>query len=1493
MSSRIGTKAVIAILVTLIAVISFSLGGVVAFTPTTASVNTGVSSSGNSASVVNTPLAQVTPATTTPANLSAAYSFTPITTNANHQMQVYIGLTPTGNLAQYEAQVSNPASPYYNHFLTAQGVASAFGVPSSEYQTIENYFSAAGLSVQSSPEHLSLYLTGTVSQLDSVFHTEIQAYKITYTSDGVYNNLFSSNSTAVGQSTSITVYANAIPGSLPSGMPVLGVSGLGQNLAQDALALPYNLTAPTVTGPAPQQSGSGASGQLSLAQALAVNTKTGAGNFSWSNPTQSPLLGSIFGSTIGNYQFLFPSSMPTLMGANNLWSGASTISSEPDLGQGVTIALVEVGCPLVSDLQQFAQDTFGNSGQITSRLTMIDLNGASSSYTDCVNNGFAQGWTIETTLDIEYAATMAPDAHIDVIGATNSGFTTFFQAYTDMANYLTSGGTTVLPSSVGSVVTPTSTSQDVSGAAASISITSNSYGAGELYTLYAGTPVYQILANETLQTLAVQGVTNFFASGDTSSIGFGSGGPIQSGMLAQASGVTSVGGGQLTATGSDSQEFPSTGNYAYVPTEYGTVNETFSPVTGIGSFTYWAEGESLCFNFIYPGDCFPIIGLGFFAGGGFGVSTTQAQPWWQNALDTYSSGAKIDPVIAGSADFNMSVLFEGTIYQFYGGTSFATPIEAGAWALIEEQALVAFGDQKFGDINALLYADHNAQQAGVSSISANAFIPMTDIGTGPEPVVCNTVSFIAACLQFYAPGNPYIEGIANSSGFYPADPNIPSWYATLNNPAGSGWNYMQGLGLPQTDILDSQIIGQVPSSQHALANEPFAVTQVISSGNMPITTLVGGTSYTFQIIQANGLTGGTFNIVAYNGGMNDGTYGGGTTASMQTTDGQFTFTPTYTVNTAMPPTVASEYGYFLITVPGSSDWSFQAFAVVPPAASGTLQLGVQTENGLITSGEALVQMYTAQDPVLGGATSYGGLDTVTLNGMPVQDAVVTETAVSTNFNFGDSTINPTLFSPGSTVGTFLTDASGMSGYWKNSLIENYAGFTLPPLTANVFTLQATYDGLTSNPVTVIVEPEAGNFVNNLAMNAAGTAITGPLEFEALDWVTSVNVSVGGSPGQYQVVNFPAGTTKTGVINVDLTNLPSGPVVVSVIATGSNQYPPYGCGGWMNFITCGFEDFPAIYPTIIWQDPVVFLPATLSSVQTATTVSGNDTFTFSGTGTSGSLELVSGQGTTVLATGVSGTYTLNTATLSDGWYSVLFVTTGYGATTTKTITFYTDNTAELLSGTIATLQAEVSSQAATITSLNGQLSSDANQISSLQASLASANANINTLQGEVSSLTSQVSSLRSTVSTLSSQLSAAQASIVTLQSQVASLNSTNAADGSLIAQLQADLTTAQSTISTQQSQLAADQNTITSDTQTIQQLQNELNAKKIVSTPPPATTSGIPPMTVLVLGIIIAVAGIAIGLMLRRKSNSSNKTPSIDSPFTDEDQVAAPQALQHS
>ncbi|EQD47338.1 subtilase family protein, partial [mine drainage metagenome] len=153
------------------------------------------------------------------------------------------------------------------------------------------------------------------------------------------------------------------------------------------------------------------------------------------------------------------------------------------------------------------------------------------------------GWTIETALDVEYAATMAPMAHIDIVAAASADFSAFNTVFSDVAQYLSQGQTT-LPASVGTVVAvgaqPVS-SQALPPGAGSISITSNSYGEGEEYAAFYGSPMYLTVENTLLEQLNAVGVTNFFASGDYSGAEFLA--ANQAGMPAISPGSTSVGGG--------------------------------------------------------------------------------------------------------------------------------------------------------------------------------------------------------------------------------------------------------------------------------------------------------------------------------------------------------------------------------------------------------------------------------------------------------------------------------------------------------------------------------------------------------------------------------------------------------------------------------------------------------------------------------------------------------------------------------------------------------------------------------------------------------------------------------------------------------------------------------------------------------------------------------------------------------------------------------------
>ena len=1381
--------------------------------------------------------------------------------NPNAPMSVVITLKPTANLANVVGALSNPASSQYRHYLSAAGVGANFGVSSGQYASAVQYFQGFGLKVSPSTTLLSLSLSGTVAQMESAFHTRLAAFAQQYTSNGVWNPLFGNSSATSGVVvTGPVFYSNTQPASLPQSVAgiVNGIAGLDAMPAQPDIMMPYGMS-PNSAGPA--------------APNTAVNTTVPSDAFSCTtfffpegceaqinagvNYTQGNFLWTTcdavgFTGQCGNYQFLFPSTMPYINGAaQTLWNGASTIMSEPDQGQGITIAVVEVGCAIPEDLATFSAATFGNPNQLLDRLTQIGLNdptgfNSNSNLEGCIFNGLDWGWTLETELDIEYAATMAPRAHIDVVATASADFSSFDLAYSVIAQYLSTMSTCAIPSSAAVIL------EGSPAGACSISITSNSYGSGEQYQYFYGSPIYMTSTDTLLEELNLIGVTNFFASGD-------SGGTyltVNDFASASSPGSTSVGGGEVTAAGPGGEQFPYTSNsftfcYGFEIDSFcdGTAGTAyFAPATGLSSFTYWDYSEGI--GGTYTG----------ITGGGFGQSLAEPQEWWQNGLDTYSSGARIDPVVSESAAFNMTVYAEGTWNFFYGGTSFATPITAGEWALIEEQANTVLGNPKQGDINPLLFAAHNGYQAGVSSLVSNPYAPMQDLGYSFDGGPVNSFTW------YY-----YNLSIEN-----PSAPTQASWFATLYNPAGSGWNYLQGLGMPLEPQLDNALFGQTGIAGHSLGLPAFSILEETGSGLVPFTTLVGGMTYSLEIVPA-----GVYNVVLYSGGPNDGTYGGGMMTSLQTdASGWFTYTPT--AGAAPGGDAATTYGYMLATSVvggGGAAWSFAPFAVAAPTPSGTLSLCVVDTYGVCQTAMAEVPMFTTQ--TVGNYNLFGQAQ-VTLNGLPVPNAEVWQVSVQNQFGVADPTVPPAYYAPGMTIGHTLTDYRGSAQFWPAPLgLAEVNG----ELDTQIYLLTATYDGLTSNTVTVFVEPQAGSFfTGDLQLVGSGQDgnVVGMLQAAGMKYLDFLNISVGSAPGEYQnwtcpmpgayagvnygfsqppntmpfpsapmtcqpyydsnptaSYEYPAGVWNPGIwtsgfsnvnVSVNLTTPSSGPVVISVLAGGTNDlsFSESFCefGECFSFVT------PSVQYPMYWQDPAVFLPTHLSASETGT-VTGVDTFSFAGTaygGATGELELVSASGTQVLATGISGSYALDTSTLADGAYQVVYteVNTDGAIVHSSSVSFYAGNEAATLSNTVSSLEA--------------QLTADGATIAHLQSELNAANANLASLQAQVG--------------TLQSQLSAAQSQIATLNSEIAQLPTT-----AQLQSLQAQLAKAQANV---QSDLA----TIASLSSQIATLQQELNAKKGSVAPAWYDTGFGGGLVLLFAGLGVAVGVGATYAAMRRRHRPS-------------------------
>ncbi|MCL4480371.1 MAG: hypothetical protein M1113_02660 [Candidatus Thermoplasmatota archaeon] len=825
------------------------------------------------------------------------------------------------------------------------------------------------------------------------------------------------------------------------------------------------------------------------------------------------------------------------------------------------------------------------------------------------------------------------------------------------------------------------------------------------------------------------------------------------------------------------------------------------------------------------------------------------QPWWQNALDTYTTGARIDPQISGTAAFNMTI-FLGSYYApfglnqnfgwqyFYGGTSFATPTSAGEWALIEEQANVAFGTPKMGDINPTLFAAHNAYEAGVSSFSQSPFIDMSNIGTGYD----------------WAPSNGFAAYYNNLSINQPSDQILPVWYATLFNPAGQGWNYLQGLGMINVATMDSELIGQVPSTQHALMNEPFQIMQVTSSGALaPITELQNGTTYTLQVVLANGQSGGHYTVSAYSGGANDGTYGGSILTVLQTNStGQFTYTPMYATPsvTSGVPTGGSEYGYFKVVSLGSTDWAFQPFAVEPAPATGTLLLGVPNAYGELETSVAEVPMFTT------GTTGFFndyGLGQVFLNGNPVAGAVVTETAV--NVSQPDAGVNTLAivgesYAPGTTLGQFLSDARGNVNFWTDAFIAETSGM----LQTQVVELQASYLGLTSNPVIVYIEPQSGSFNANVALNSAGNALVGYVTFNDMKYVNYVNISIGNMPGQYVNYTFASETSYNGIIPINFTNLPppGTPIQLNMLAEGQNILT--FSESFFGFTFTYFDEQNPIY----WFDPITITnpgstPVASIASSAYPVANGTITLSFAGnwesTGAIGYLNI--SYGNTVTQIGVfsalTGSIAFNTSNFADGFYTLTYtVVTPTGLHASSSVVIYIDNTEAQLNAEILTLQSELSAANAKIAVLQTDLSSDNATIASMQA---------------------QITSLNTQIGNLTTQLNAEMAKYNATEAQLLSAEATISADQSTITSLKAQLSADNSTIASQASTISSLQNEVNT-------LQKELNAKKDYVAPAWYDIFG--GAGIGILALILVVSGL-VGFFAARTRKESRKEKKTGNP----------------
>jgi subtilase family serine protease len=1104
----------------------------------------GPSSGGvSNTSLTNAPVPEVAPGvagTLGPSDPATAERPDPSAYDPNGTVSVTLLLASRGNLSALAGTLEDPASPTYRDFLSPALVEEAYGLAPARQAQLERYFASFGLAVIPDTAGLILTLQGTGAQMAAAFHTRLSTFQIT--------------SLAEPPAFSPRVVTGALaPPRVPSSLRadlagVLGLDGEMGNQAFPDLARYPGL--PTLPRGAGLPAAAPGTSTISLSQAL---NETG-GNFTWFDASATSVCADY--AICGDQQMLYPATMPALEGATALWRGNGTAGGLADEGQGITAAVIEVGCAPLTDLTGFSQQVFGSPSQVPDRVTQIGV--GISDVNSCLNDGYSVGWTAETDLDVEYLAAMAPRLHIDVLAVPNAQFSSFDTAYAFLGDHLVSPTCTV---------PGTDLVLNGSGSMCGVSLDSNSYGSSEELVAYQGAPMYLTAEDQLLSYLNVLGVTNVFASGDAGTQGTAS----SAGVPAISPGSTSVGGGQMTAAGPGGRAFPATGvNTTLSSPSLPPLTVTVARAQGVAGFTYWSASD--------PGT---IPGS---QGGGFGSSISEGQPWWQNGLDTFSTGTALDPVVSGSAGFNMTLYDGGAWYPFYGGTSFAAPVLTGILALLAEQLQARSGAAGFGNVDPLLYSVHNALEA-LAPAPTGTFVPMLPEGSGPD----------------WGPGNLLSGYLRNMSVNVPPSPILPSWYNLLANPAGGAWSFLGGLGSPSASGLLRVLFGNVFGRTSGLLDSGLTVSVRTDSGWGPLTSLPGDVPSELRVTDPLGdPVAFSGQVEAYSGGSDQGTYGGGTRNPLSPgPSGTFNYTPAY----APGPTAgnASEYGYFTLNGTGGT-WGFVPFAIVPPPpGSGILKLCLFDALGLCSPGTAEVTMVSPTSP---GALAPGALGLVTLNGLPAPGAVVVETAVNVSAFAGlDPTLAPGTYAPGTVIGRFLADGGGLAVAWTDAYATTLAG-TVP---AQMALLQAFDAGLASSPVLLFAEPWGGSFLPDLGVNAAGTRLIGNLSFSSMHTLDYLNVSVGAGPGEFTNVTFsspcgtpgcfPRGNVSSGTLALDLA-LP-GPadatVNVSFLAVGQDSVESTVS------VSSGILETVGNQTPVIWAYRMTLLPGTTPLAATLTPV----------------------------------------------------------------------------------------------------------------------------------------------------------------------------------------------------------------------------------------------------------------------------------------------------
>lgn len=284
-------------------------------------------------------------------------------------------------------------SPNYHKWITQDTFNATFSPTSQEVKSVQNFLSAHGLAVISVAENnFYVKVQGTIADIEKSFHVNIHNYQLN------------------GQSYRSNTADPSV--SAPSGGQIAAVTGLDDYGFEPAYALAAE---PEGVAFAPRAVTSNPDGTFFEGQCFrGVQTTTFTNAAAKTSATYT---GNRYGADITNKALghlppcgYNPTELQTAYGLNALFQSGLD-------GSGETIVIVDAygSNTIASDADVFSQ-VYGLPRITSENFQIVKAPGL-------VNNpkGPARNWTIETTLDVEWAHSIAPGAKIALVTSTDRG----------------------------------------------------------------------------------------------------------------------------------------------------------------------------------------------------------------------------------------------------------------------------------------------------------------------------------------------------------------------------------------------------------------------------------------------------------------------------------------------------------------------------------------------------------------------------------------------------------------------------------------------------------------------------------------------------------------------------------------------------------------------------------------------------------------------------------------------------------------------------------------------------------------------------------------------------------------------------------------------------------------------------------------------------------------------------------------------------------------